>query len=336
MVIPVKKIALFNHKGGVGKTTLTVNLAEAMADEGKTVLLVDADPQCNLTAFYLSEKDLEELLGDSDDNGNGKTLWSGVKPVAEGRGGIREIPLIRLAGRAIYLLPGDVLISEYEEVLPEAWTECFARRTRGYDITRALSEVVNRAANAVKADVVLYDVGPNVGALNRVVLLDCDFFITPVAADLFSLRALSTVGRSVAKWITGWNTILGLAPPEVKKDLLAGKPAFLGYITSAFKVNSGRNAALPHADWERMVAPRVRDRVIKDLEGVDPSLVPKSGVYKIGGVKHFHSLAPAAQQVGLAMGDLRGHVNPGHYQQVDEAKDEFAELAREILKRAGI
>jgi cellulose biosynthesis protein BcsQ len=332
----VKKLALFNHKGGVGKTTLTINIAEAMADAGKTVLLVDADPQCNLTAFYLEETALEELLGDSDDNGNGKTLWSAVKPVAEGRGGVRDVPLIRAPERAIYLLPGDVLISEYEEVLPEAWTECFARRTRGYDVTTALAEVVNRAARTIKADVVLYDVGPNVGALNRAVLLDCDFFVTPVAADLFSLRALSTVGRSVAKWIDGWTTVRGLATTETRKQLFLGKPAFLGYITSAFKVNAGRNASNPHADWERKIAPRVRDRVIKDLEAIDKALVPKDGVYKLGGVKHFHSLAPEAQKVGLAIGDLRGFVNAGHYPQVDEAKEEFEQLAATIMQRAGI
>ncbi|PWQ83375.1 cobyrinic acid a,c-diamide synthase, partial [Stenotrophomonas maltophilia] len=45
----MKKIALFNHKGGVGKTTLTVNIADALADLGLTVLIVDADPQCNIT-----------------------------------------------------------------------------------------------------------------------------------------------------------------------------------------------------------------------------------------------------------------------------------------------
>ena len=62
----MKKIALFNHKGGVGKTTLTVNIANAMAEAGKRVLLVDADPQCNLTSFYLEESTLEELLGRVD------------------------------------------------------------------------------------------------------------------------------------------------------------------------------------------------------------------------------------------------------------------------------
>lgn len=198
----------------------------------------------------------------------------------EGRGGIADVPTWKIHGEPIYLLAGDVLLSKYEEMLPEAWTECFARRTRGYDITTALAQVVNKAGKKIDADVCLYDVGPNVGALNRVVLLDCDYFITPVAADLFSLRALSTVGRSVAKWMKDWATIRQLASPADKARLFRGKPAYLGYITSAFKVNAGRNAANPHAEWERKIAPRVRDRIVKDIAAIDPALVPPGGAIR--------------------------------------------------------
>lgn len=332
----MKKIALFNHKGGVGKTTLTVNIAAALSELGKTVLIADADPQCNITSFYVDEPELEALLGDSDDAGSTNTLWSAVKPVVEGRGGIVTIPLWKVPNRNIHLLPGDVLLSDYEEELPSAWTECFARRTRGYDVTTAMSQVTSQAAARINADVCLYDVGPNVGALNRAVLLDCDYFITPVAADLFSLRALSTVGRSVGKWISDWKTVRGLASAADKARLFRGRPAYLGYITSAFKVNAARNASNPHAEWERKIAPRVKDRIIKDLEDIDPALVPQGGVNKVGAVKHFHSLAPEAQKYGVGIGELRGYVNPGHYAQVDEAQHEFATIAREIMKRTGI
>ena len=332
------KIALFNHKGGVGKTTLTINIADAFARAGKTVLLVDADPQCNLTSFYLEESALEELLSDSDDTVGGATLWSAVKPVVEGRGGIVPIEEWQVSEhKSVHLLPGDVLLSEYEEELPAAWTECFRPgRPRGYDVTTALAQVVDHTMAKLKADVCLYDVGPNVGALNRCVLLDCDYFITPVAADLFSLRALSTVGRSVGKWIKDWDTIYDLASAEDKKRLFAGKPSYLGYITSAFKVNSGRNAANPHAEWEKKIAPRVMNRVIEVLKKVDPSLVPSGGGNKLGGIKHFHSLAPEAQKAGVAIGSLQGYVNSGHYPQIHEARTEFDNLAAEIMKRAGI
>ena len=61
-----KRIALFNHKGGVGKTTLTVNVAMALAAQGKTVLLVDSDPQCNLTSYLIDDEVVDDLLDTSE------------------------------------------------------------------------------------------------------------------------------------------------------------------------------------------------------------------------------------------------------------------------------
>jgi hypothetical protein len=140
----------------------------------------------------------------------------------------------------------------------------------------------------------------------------------------------------MAKWMKDWATIRHLASPADKARLYRGKPAYLGYVTSAFKVNAGRNAANPHAEWERKIAPRVRDRVVKDIAAIDPALVPAGGANKVGAVKHFHSLAPEAQKYGVPIGALRGLVNPGHYAQVDEAKNEFKHLTEEIIRRANI
>jgi cellulose biosynthesis protein BcsQ len=332
----MKKIALFNHKGGVGKTTLTINIADALSDLGKRVLIVDADPQCNVTAFYLDEKQLDDLLGESaDEQIKGDTIWSAVKPVVRGKGTVEPIKLFQV-GTNVFLAPGDVLLSEYEEELPSGWTDSFARKERGYDLTCALSDAVEMLAASVEADLVMYDVGPNVGALNRVVLLDCDYFATPVAADLFSLRALTTVGRSVAKWVVDWQTVRSLATGAAANRLLAGKPRYLGYVASAFKVASGQRKAKPHSFWEAKIAPRVARRVVDVLLTADSSLILQGQSNKLGDVKHFHSLAPSAQDAGVAIGKLRGHVNSGHYPQVDEALTEFGQLAREIIKRTGI
>lgn len=329
----VKTLALFNHKGGVGKTTLTVNIADALADLGLCVLIVDADPQCNISSFYMVEKDLDALLGESDDV-NGGTIWSAIKPVVDGKGPIADVELVEVRDN-VFLCPGDVLLADYEEELPAAWTGSFARKGRDYDVMCALSKAVHQLGQKCKADIIIYDVGPNVGPLNRTILLDADYFATPVAADLFSLRALSTVGRSLAKWIQDWKTVRNLATPADRKELLTGKPEYLGYITSAYKVASGRAPTIPHEYWEAKIAPRVRDRIVADLRAVDPALVPHSG-NKIGVIKNFQSLAPQAQDLGLAIGKLRGHTNSGYLNQIEEAASEFDELAREIAKRMGI
>lgn len=288
----MKKIALFNHKGGVGRTTLTVNIADALARAGKTVLVVDADPQCSITSFYLEEPDLERLLRRSDKDGARATLWSAVKPVIESRGGIASVWEWQVGSRPIYLLPGDIMLSEYEVELAGEWDKFIAGRQRTYQITTALSRVVDESAKRLQADIVLYDVGPNIGPLNRVVLLDCDHFITPVGADLFSLRALTTAGRLVAKWATEWRTIRRRASPADRTLLLSGMPNYLGYITCAYKIYAG-GPTQPHTTWEGQIAHRVRDRVIRELKAVDSKLLPQ-GSNKLGGIKHYQSVATSA------------------------------------------
>ena len=200
------RLAIFNHKGGVGKTTLTVNIAAALAAMGKRVLLVDSDPQGNLTSYLVEESVVDDLL-DKADSPEGGTLWSAVKPIVEATGEIKPIQALeRLTN--IFLLPGDVRLSEFEQELTPLWSESFQRKQKGFRGTTALSRVVNQAAKQHAIDFVFYDAGPNIGPLNRIIMLDCDGFIVPAACDLFSLRALKTLGHTLVTWIEDWRTIL--------------------------------------------------------------------------------------------------------------------------------
>jgi cellulose biosynthesis protein BcsQ len=147
-----KKLAIFNHKGGVGKTTLTVNIAHALSKLNKRVLIVDADPQCNITAYYLDSDYLDTNL-DAAETPEGKTLWSAVRPVIDSNSNAKDIKPFKL-GENLFLLHGDLKLSNFELELASAWTECFQRKTRGLKATTALSSVVANVAQKHQIDYV--------------------------------------------------------------------------------------------------------------------------------------------------------------------------------------
>ena len=252
------RLSVFNHKGGVGKTTLTMNLAATLAEEGKRVLVVDSDPQCNLTS-YLIEDDVVDRLLDEADSEKGRTIWSGVQPVAEALGGAKHSRQLKQASRISSFSPAISASRNSKLILAEFWAQCFQRKPKGFRGTTAISELVGQIVESLKIDVVFFDSGPNIGPLNRTLLLDCDYFIVPVACDLFSLRALKTLGRTLASWIGEWDTIADLAPEGMY--LLPGRPRFLGYVPGGFRVY-GDAVASQHSHYLSRIEREIHSQIV--------------------------------------------------------------------------
>src|SRR5260221_4384363 len=196
---PAKRVVIYNHKGGVGKTTLTINIAAALGGLGKRVLLVDSDPQCNLTSYLIDAEVVDSLLDNSDEE-DGQTIWSALKPLVDETGETKDVDPVEVSMEGVFLIPGDIQLSALEEDLGSSWGEAFQRKVRGLRRLTGLSAFVNKICISEKIDYVFYDSGPNIGPLNRVILLDADHFIVPAACDLFSIRAFKTLGQSHVKW----------------------------------------------------------------------------------------------------------------------------------------
>jgi cellulose biosynthesis protein BcsQ len=227
---------VFNHKGGVGKTTLTVNLAAALAEKEKRVVILDTDPQCNLTSYLLDDDRVDNLL-DNSDKEDGETIWSAVKPAVDGDGVLRVVKAVKTITENCWVVPGDLRLSELEEELNTFWATCSQGRIKGFRGTAVLSALAERVATTHDADFIFYDTGPNIGPLNRAILLDCDYFIVPAGCDAFSVRALRTLGKTLTSWMKHWSGFAGASQEGVL--LLPGRPRFLGFAMQGFRVYGG-------------------------------------------------------------------------------------------------
>lgn len=159
----MKTIAFFNNKGGVGKATMVYHLAWMYADLGVSVVAADLDPQANLTAMFLAEDRLEELWPDGD---HPQSILGSVHPILRGLGDITA-PHVEKITRDLGLLVGDLGLSRFEAKLSFAWPECMNRDEAAFRTESAFHRTILRAAEARDADLVLIDVGPNLGAINR-------------------------------------------------------------------------------------------------------------------------------------------------------------------------
>ncbi len=319
-----KRITLYNHKGGVGKTTATFNLAAELGRLNKKVLLVDSDPQCNLTSYCLPNKKIDALL-DKSDGSSGGTIWSAVKPISEAEGDFKAISPISLDVKNLYLIPGDIQLSQFEVDLMDLWINCQQIKPKGFRGVTAISRFINEISKQLKIDYIFYDTGPNIGPLNKVILLDCDYFVIPMACDEFSIRALKTLGRTLFKWIKEWSIISSLA--QENAFLLPGKPELLGYIYQNYKIY-GSSIVKAKADFLPKMEREIHAQIIAVLEKLDLNIASKPLVkYKLGGIKEFGNLASKSQIQKIPMGDVVDD-NP---KQVKEAQKSFCKIAKKLV-----
>ena len=163
-----KIISVVNNKGGVGKTTITVNLAHALAMQGKKVLIVDVDSQCNSTSFFNLAPgcaSLYELLASVYDE---------------------EAPEIKPES-CIY--PTEIGCSILPNVEEMAFIEAEFYKNESYIV--ALRERLREYATK-EFDITLIDCPPSMGAFVYMAMIASDFIIVPIrAGSRFSLDGIT-------------------------------------------------------------------------------------------------------------------------------------------------
>lgn len=326
MSVPV--LTFFNNKGGVGKTSLVYHLSWMFSELGHTVVAVDLDAQANLTAAYLDEDALERLW---EENVKSTTIYRAIEPLTK-VGDLKE-PLVEKVTQGLYLVPGDVALASFEDTLSEAWPASMGDATlyRPFRILTAFWQVAQMAANQVGADIILVDVGPNLGAINRSALIASDYVAIPLGADLFSLQGLKNLGPTLRSWRGLWNRRLhNWKNPDF--DLPRGGMAPLGYIVQQHSVRLTRPVKA-YDKWINRMPAVYHDAVLQD--SATPASTPSEDPDCLATLKHYRSLIPLGQEARKPI----FHLTPAdgaigsHAQAVQEAYKDFKFLAEKLLER---
>lgn len=319
-------IAFFNNKGGVGKTSLVYHTAWMFAELGYRVLAVDLDPQSNLSIMALDEDQLEALWPDDD---HPQTLHGAVAPLFGGTGDIRPAYVESLAG-GLGLLVGDLALSRIEDDLSTEWPRCLEGRERAFRVTTAFWRVIRSAAQQHGADLVLIDVGPNLGAINRAALVASSHVVVPVAPDLFSLQGLKNLGPTLRQWRDTWQQALAKAPGALG-EMPQGQMAPVGYVLMQHAERLGRPTKA-YAKWQGRLPAGYRESVLNQTgKGSTPD------TNQIQRIKHYRSLMPMAMEARKPMFDLTsadGAIG-AHQTNVQQCRGDFEALCREIARRVG-
>jgi chromosome partitioning protein len=325
-------LTFFNNKGGVGKTSLVFHLSWMFSKMGLNVVAVDLDPQANLTSAFLAEDQLEDLWGDDILVGGANTIFKCLSPLMQ-TGDILEPATIKIRER-LHLVAGDLALAGYEDMLSEEWPKAMASRHLLYRPMRILSSfwiAVQSAATKVKADVIVIDVGPNLGAINRSALIATDHVVIPLAADLFSLQGLRNLGPTLRDWRSDWKKRLDNWPnPQFALPQGHMQPA--GYVLMQHSERLSKPVK-SYQKWVARIPDTYRGSVIggqSDWLGHDENC--------LGQLKHYRSLVPMALEARKPIFELTsadGAIG-NHLYAVKEAADDFRKLATSILNHTGL
>ncbi|OAB59336.1 hypothetical protein AY600_19365 [Phormidium willei BDU 130791] len=342
-----QKIALFNHKGGVSKTTTTFNLGWMLASKGKRVILVDADPQCNLTGMVLREETEDDMNRIANIYQTQSNLKTGLAPAFESQPKLIEpVDCIPVEGQDnLFLLPGHVGLAEYEVTLGIA-QELSGSVQALRNIPGALNYLFEQTAQKFEADYILIDMSPSLGSINQNLLMISDFFIVPTTADFFSVMAIDSLAKVIPKWVAWANKASSLS---ILKEAIYAFPdvnlKFLGIIVQNFRIIRGKETQA-FEKWitriEEDVASKIAPAFKKQGIMLPDIAYQEAEVHKsfcLTKIANFNSLIALSQKHRTPVYDLtpeqlkqRGKVLTQNQKKQEEFRQVFSDLADKVIQ----
>lgn len=314
----MKTISVFNNKGGVGKTTLTFHLAHALAEQGFRTLLIDLDPQCNLTIYGMDQDALHDIWKEEDDFvadfksaqqkltasefskliSQTRSIHFLLKPVEDGIDDLPSLPPPRQLANNLDLIPGRLTMHLYEDAVARRWSEVYQGDPLAVRTVTRPRELAIAYAQQFGYDFVIMDTSPSLGTLNRLVISTTDGFLIPCMPDMFSLYGIRNIGNALTVWKKQFDTIYHLLSNEKRALFPENFVRLLGFTIYNAKRYSGASKwdlAQAHFNYAAQIPDAIADFI---PAAVRDHLDPSVWSHPIGetAIMHTHNTMPAMAQ----------------------------------------
>ncbi|MCU1330943.1 MAG: Cobyrinic acid a,c-diamide synthase [Bryobacterales bacterium] len=361
----MKTISIFNNKGGVGKTTLTFHLAHALAEMGHRTLIIDLDPQCNLTIMGMDAETLHDIWQKEDgfiEDFQGarnkcpaeafKELSSAtrsihflMKPAEDGAAGIDQLSAPYNLAANLDLIPGRLTMHLFEDKIASRWSDVYRGDPLAIRTVTNPRLIAESYAVQYGYDFVILDTSPSLGALNKVIISTTDGFLIPCMPDMFSLYGIRNIGNALTVWKKQFETIYHLLSDEKRVPFPAKYVRLLGFTIYNAKKYSGSspwNLATAHYNYAEQM-PKAIETYIKS--SIREHLTNDVLAEPVGhtAIMHTHNTLPSmAQRYHLPMWRIPSH---GHLEATDAStimgnrsiyeatRAKYFEFASDLLER---
>jgi cellulose biosynthesis protein BcsQ len=300
----------------VGKTTLTYHLAHALAELGKRTLVIDLDPQCNLTIFSLPEDQIYEMWKKEDsyiDDFNSarqkddqhQTLLKSprsihfiLKPAEDGTAELSTLPPPITIADNLHILSGRLTLHLFEDKIASRWSDVYQGDPLAIRTITRIRTLANEYAEAYGYDIVIYDTSPSLSALNKIIISLVDGFLIPSNPDMFSLYGIRNIGNSLSIWKRQFDTIFHLLSDEKRSYFPHNFVRFLGFTIYNARKYTGNNdwdLATAHYNFAQEIPETIKRYITEEIrshlsnEQLSTPIGDKS-------VMHSHSTLPSMAQ----------------------------------------
>jgi chromosome partitioning protein len=302
-------ISVFNNKGGVGKTTLTWNLADALAEKGKRVLLVDFDPQCNLSIAMLGADPFKALVADTS---NSKTIRSFLQGYLQNTG---PGPIFTHTGphtnKNVALIAGDFWLNVYSDALSVGNDLLTGNGIAKFTALRTLETKLEE--NKQQFDYVMVDLPPSFGGLVRSSLYSSDHLIIPCTSDTFSEYCIGLIAQMLPQFIADWGNGIERFKQNnygSKEYDHLGQPKFSGWIFNGFDTREKKMLRADQAHYQNIEKANnsLADSLIKSVKSYNAVRDPGELGFNIGQVEDMNVLIQNSLWLNVPAAKLDQHL----------------------------